>query len=548
MCLMTEQERLVAAFVAHVAAMDLPRHHFLRTPEGDCLLTDDLRGLLWTELDAWLQRELLSLDTTDQADLALAKAVRQAARKAVEPLASAEEARIAVWQAPRPVAETFWCVSLALLPPDLRAEAAANPAQRDAWRTLYGDDAPSDAAMVDTRHHGKAFADRLLAALGDRQPDGLLYHADNHDALAHLASELAGQVRCIYLDPPYNTGNEAFSYRDSYQRIAWQVMMTERLAAARELLADDGAIFVSIDNNEQARLRGILDDVFGERNFVETFLWTRTKTPPGLASKSRKIVEFVHCYERRLSPRPFRGRPLDNGDAPLLNTGNRQRTLAFPAGSIAANLPDGTLPAGPRGKVELLSDAEVRDGRIVNAIEVAGPFKWQQSFLDRELAGGTTLLVRSPAFSLRFQRPDSGRCKAPSNLLDADLPTSLGTNESASAELRAMGLSGFSYPKPVSLVAHLARMNTGPGDWVLDCFAGSGTTGAAVMALNRADGLGRRFALAECDDSFDSVLLPRLMKAAYASEWRDGRPSSADGLSQLWRVTLLARLTGITAG
>ncbi|MBI5833690.1 MAG: site-specific DNA-methyltransferase [Armatimonadetes bacterium] len=536
---MAERDQWVAEFLAHIAALDLPRHHYIRLPDRDLLLTADLRGILRAELDTWLARRLLDLDTADALDLA--RAVREAARAAVEPLAEAEEARIARWQAPRAAVEEFWCVTLDRVPESLHAEIAGNAAQRQAWAALYGDDRLNLHAMVDTRLFGAEFTQRLLTTLGDAPPDGTVYHGDNHDALAHLAGELAGRVRCIYLDPPYNTGNEAFTYRDSYQRTVWRTMMTERLTAAREMLATDGAVFVSIDNNEQARLRLLMDEVFGERNFVETFLWTRTKTPPALAAKSRKTVEFVHCYERRLSSTPYRGRPLDNGDAPLLNTGNRERELTFPAGSILTSLPDGEYAPGPRGKVELLTAATVADGRIVNAITVRGPFKWQQSFLDAELAGGTTLLVRTAAFSMRFQRPDRGRCKPPGNQLDADLPSDVGTNESASAELRAMGLSGFSYPKPVSLVAALVRMNTGAGDIVLDFFAGSGTTGAAVLALNRADGLGRRYVLAELGDHVDTVLLPRLIKAVYAAEWRDGRPLPGTGVSHVLRVVRLAR-------
>ena len=177
-----------------------------------------------------------------------------------------------------------------------------------------------------------------------------IIHGDNLEALKSLLPEYEGKVKCIYIDPPYNTGNEGWTYNDNVnhpkikkwldetlkakeqdkvtaigvddltRHDKWLCMMYPRLKLLHKLLDENGVIFISIDDHELAHLRLLMDEIFGRSNFIEYFCWTKTSTPPSLANKSRKTVEYVVCYEKRKDNLKYNAELSDGGDAPLLNS------------------------------------------------------------------------------------------------------------------------------------------------------------------------------------------------------------------------------------
>lgn len=334
---------------------------------------------------------------------------------------------------------------------------------------------------------------------------------DNVHVLKLLQNEYRGQVDMIYIDPPYNTGKE-FVYTDRMKSHSeWLNMMYPRLVLGRELLRDDGVLFVSINEVEMHHLRCILDEIFGEENYIETFVWTKTNTPPSLSAKSRKTVEYILCYEKKRNRRPYKGELLENGDAPLLNRGNPVADLVFPIGSIKLRIADGTYTRGTYAKVELLEDVIVQNGTNATPCVLRGEFKWSQKRVDAEIGLGTYFLIKSKRFSIRYKRVDAEKYKAPTNRIERkytepnlDRFVGVGTNETASLELDALGLGGlFDYPKPVSLIQYLARFSVGNDALILDFFAGSGSTAAAVLALNAEDGGTRRFVCVQLPEAID---------------------------------------------
>ena len=339
---------------------------------------------------------------------------------------------------------------------------------------------------------------RALTAGGPDAPNHILIEGDNLEALTTLTYTHAGKIDVIYIDPPYNTGNKDFIYNDSYvdsedsyRHSKWLSFMSRRLKIAKKLLSDRGIIFISIDDNEQANLKLLCDsaELFGEKNFVGTFFWKRTSTPPALSYKIRRKLEFVLCYQKSAIPqRTFAQGYVDGGDAPLLNSGNPRGILTFPVGTVHFNLPDGIYSPNSTYKIELLDDIEVVDGLNANEFRAAGNFKWGQSNLEREVSEGTYFLIKSRQFSPRFQKATKAT-KVPSNIIDDEV--NVGTNEDAQKEMLGFNLSSsFDYAKPSSLIAYLTKMPF----WdekditVLDFFAGSGTTLHAVMLLNAEDG------------------------------------------------------------
>lgn len=235
--------------------------------------------------------------------------------------------------------------------------------------------------------------------------DNLIIKGNNLLALHTLKKEFAGKVKLIYIDPPYNTGNDSFQYNDSFNESTWLTFMKNRLEIARDLLSKDGKMFIQCDDNEQAYLKILMDEVFKAQNFVETFVWKNTDNAPALSKKTRKNLEFIHCYEKVLdTTKGYVGRDSDNDDAPLLNSGNPITVLEFKPKIIQFRIPDGNYPKGIYDKVELLDDLVINKGKNENTIRLKGRFKWQQSFLDTEVSNGTYFLVKSNKFSVLLKK------------------------------------------------------------------------------------------------------------------------------------------------
>lgn len=379
--------------------------------------------------------------------------------------------------------------------------------------------------------------------------ENLYIEGDNLEVLKLLQESYLGKVKMIYIDPPYNTGND-FIYRDDFKQNVedyneelglfdedgnrmfkntesngryhsdWCSMMYSRLMLARNLLSNDGAIFISIDDNEQENLKKICDEVFGEQNFSTQFIWTKTSTPPSLSHKCRKTVEYVLCYEKNLDNTRYFGSLLSGGDVPLLNSGNPIKELVFPVGSVRFNfVKNGKVDCGIYEKVELLDDIIVADGVNQKQFRMKAEFKWGQPMLNEEIANGTYFVIKTEKLSIRFQRPyDENNFKTPNNFLNLELnkEIGIGTNESAVKELENLSLSKFfDFPKPASLIKYLINMicKFDKEAIILDFFSGSATTAHAVMQLNAEDGGKRKFILVQLPE--ETAAKSEAYKAGY---------------------------------
>lgn len=356
---------------------------------------------------------------------------------------------------------------------------------------------------------------------------------DNLEVLKILQESYLNKIKCIYIDPPYNTGND-FIYNDKFSKLSndeliesgqidengnklvannnsngrfhsdWLSMIYPRLKLARNLLKNDGVIFISIDDNEVANLKEICDEIFGENNFAAQFMWTKTSTPPSLSYKCRKTVEYVLAYQKNYNSNKFFGSLLDGGDVPLINTGNPNKELLFSKNSTQITfIENGVIPKGTYDKVELLDDIKVKNHRNINEFRMIGGFKWTQETLEEEIKKETYFLLKSNKMSVRFQRKSTEESfKTPNNNLNIELnkEINIGTNETAVKELNEYGLCGiFDFPKPTSLIKYLIDMvsHYDKNITILDFFSGSGTTADAVLRLNSEDGGNRKFIMVQ---------------------------------------------------
>ena len=295
----------------------------------DYFIHKDLGGFLRRELDLYLNTEVLNLDDLEQGDalrldraLARVRATRHIGGKIIDFLAQLENFQKQLWLKKKFVLETQWCVTLDRVPEALYPEIAANAAQCEEWVELFAvDEIPVNGGatwnnppsvdflkanpylVLDTRHFDRDFTDRLLAALADAgslddQLDGLLVHGENFQALNLLQARYHGEVQCIYIDPPYNTGNDEFIYKDRYKHSSWLAMMNERIYLAKQFLRSSGTFFTSVDYNEISKLKELLDVIFGD-NIEGLISWRRRHNQPNDPTKMIGLVaEYLLAYAR----------------------------------------------------------------------------------------------------------------------------------------------------------------------------------------------------------------------------------------------------------
>lgn len=346
---------------------------------------------------------------------------------------------------------------------------------------------------------------------GSENPNHILIEGDNLYALTALSYTYEGKVDVIYIDPPYNTGNNDFIYNDKfigeedcYRHSKWLSFMEKRLKIARRLLSDKGVIFISIDDNEVSNLKLLCDEIFGERNFIDIFSWNKTETPANLSLKTKKAIEYILCYVKTPSQAKFRGlskKSISNNG--LMNQTNAVHELIFPANVVDTKLANGIYLKGLYGtssyEIELLEDTEVKDGIFIREIKLKGKFKWAQDYLMKAIKEGTQISIKTKAFSPSYEKAEY-EPEVPWNLINKSF--GVDTNETASNQLKEIiGESSFSYPKPVTLIKYL--INFIDANTIIDFFAGSGTTLQATMQLNAEDGGHRQCILVQGKEKDD---------------------------------------------
>lgn len=279
---------------------------------SDYFIHKDLGGFLRRELDFFIKNEVLFLDDLEgrmSADLDSAlqkvKAVRAVGGKIIDWLAQLEDFQKRLWTKKKFVAETFWLVSSDLVAPERYSTIVRNERVMSTWSRTYGDVPKGTAAhqrrMLDTRDLPGDAGAAIIRELGDidRLPGGLLVHGENYQALRILNGRYGEQIKVVYIDPPYNTGQDGFLYKDNFRSSTWATMIFDRLRAAGALMSRDGAIFVSIDKNERDTLLWQLRYTFGASNFVEELIWVQDTVSNNAPTYSTNH-EYIEVFAKHL--------------------------------------------------------------------------------------------------------------------------------------------------------------------------------------------------------------------------------------------------------
>jgi adenine-specific DNA-methyltransferase len=351
-----------------------------------------------------------------------------------------------------------------------------------------------------------------------------IIHGDNLEALKSLLPEYEGKIKCIYIDPPYNTGNESWVYNDNVnhpkikkwlgevvgkdgedltRHDKWLCMMYPRLKLLHKLLADDGAIFISIDDNEQANLRLICDEIYGAGNFMNNIIWQKKFSPQNDARYFSDNHDFVLCYTKNKNNwnRNLLSR-TENQNARYKNIDNDPRGV-WTSGDISVK----TYSATNDYPIETPS------GRIVNP-PIGYCWRFSKEKFNELLNDNRIWFGANGENVPRFKRflDDVQQGIVP---LTIWMHEEVGHNQSAKQDLKKIfdnDTVPFDTPKTTQLIEKIIKISSNQDDIILDSFAGSGTTAHAVLNLNKKDGGNRKFILIEMEEYANTITAERVKR------------------------------------
>lgn len=352
---------------------------------------------------------------------------------------------------------------------------------------------------------------------GDKNAENMLIYGDNLLALKALEQDYSGKIKCVFIDPPYNTGSAFTHYDDGLEHSLWLTMMRDRLEILRLLLAENGSIWITIDDNEAHYLKVLCDEVFGRGNFVSNFIWQKSY---GGGSKARWFVglhEHVLCYAKNMALLPDMWLPPDPEAA--------KKYYKYSDNKYAERGPYRLQPLATTSmddRPNLKYPIILKDGREVWPEK---QWQWSKDRVERAMADDEIVIIeKSGKLTVSYKqylRDASGeeRRRKPVTIITGHY-TQHGTYES----MELFGLEDkFSFPKPEGLIHTILEGCTKPGDIVLDSFAGSGTTGAVSLKM------GRRWIMVELGEHCHTHCIPRMQKVC------DGTDQGGISKAQNWQ-------------
>lgn len=363
----------------------------------------------------------------------------------------------------------------------------------------------------------------------------LYIEGDNLDVLKCLKETYLHKVKMIYIDPPYNTGND-FVYEDDFAQSSedylansgqfdeqgnrmftnaesngrfhtdWLNMIYPRLKVARDLLTDDGVIFISIDDNEVENLRKVCDEVFGEQNFVDCLHWKKKKQPSFLAKHTAKVMEYVIVYAKNtFKLEKLSVEKVSDSNKKVININNKVSSRIFKPGvRVKSEEQTGIIKAGVyTGRsmdVEYKNDIYYENGRTTNEVEVVSKFSDSQSNIDTFIQKDLLYITKNFLLRRDVGEEAAEKRKSITDLLLNDF----GDNQESDKEfLELFDKKYFDYTKPIKLIYNLVKSNFTEEGIILDFFSGSATTAHAVMQLNSEDGGNRKFIMVQLPEKTD---------------------------------------------
>lgn len=528
--------------------------------KSDYFIHKDLKGFLERELDFFIKNEILDVDTIGSATernistyITRVRVIKAVTQKIINFLAQIENFQKKLFEKKKFVLQDEYCLTLDRVPEKIRENilnlVLNNKNQLEEWENLYNekisekedlylndsnlfDEKSFKKLVIDTRHYDQEFKEELLAAFENLEEEikGLMINSENFQALSLMLEKYKGKVKCIYIDPPYNTGGDDFVYKDNYQHSSWLTMMENRLELAKRLLSDDGILFISIDDNEHSNLKELSDQIFGVNNFVSNIIWQKKYSPQNDARYFSDNHDFILTYSKNKDIwRPYLLPRTDEMNARYQNPDNDERgpwkssdlsvKRVTPKDIYEITTPSGRKILPPQGRSWVVSSEKfeemVKDNRIWFG-EDGNNVPSVKRFLSEVKDGITPMTIWT------YEEVGHNQ-EAKQNLINL-----LQDEDDV-----------FDTPKTLRLIKRILQIGSNKNDIVMDFFAGSGTTGHACLDLNREDEGQRKYIQVELGDYFYTTMLPRIKKVMYSQEWKDGKPQDNDGYSHFFKYQRL---------
>ena len=547
----------------------------------DYFIHKDLKGFLSRELDFFIKNEILYIDdildiSSSQIENTLnkVKTFKTIADKIIAFLSQIEEFQKKLWLKKKFVIDANYCITLDRIDEKYYEEILNNSEQLKEWKKLFNvevkniEDLKKEKFLVlDTKFFNTDFKNKLLSEFDDidEECNGLLISSENFGALNLLQNRYKEQLKSIYIDPPYNTNASEIIYMNGYKHSSWITLMENRLALSTKFLKNDGIIQVAIDEEEQRFLNILLDNVYGANNFISAI--SIQHNPKGrdqeyIASSHEYLLTYAKNEETAITNgfkiigKDFETKyPLvdDEGryrELPLKRTGSdsRRQDRPYMFYPFLINKIDGTLSLPPHDEYKNIFDStkKIFDDEFLDKLRKKyemdyifvlpqndnGEYlRWRwgyDSCLDA--IQNNILVVKNNTV---YNKDRSNENVKPKSFWYGDKydASSKGTN----LLKNIMGNKIFDYPKSVYAVMDAITITANRNSTLLDFFAGSGTTGHATIKLNREDNGSRKYILVEMGNYFDSVTKPRIQKAIYSDNWKDGKPQDKIGISQMFK-------------
>lgn len=549
----------------------------------DYFIHKDLKGFLMRELDFYIKSEIIHLDDIDTINekrvgtyLAKVKAIKRVGKIIIDFLAQIENFQKKLWLKKKFVVSTDWCITLDKIDESFYPEIISNVEQVKEWIDLYAIDRivenlttvafsnpptieflyQNKNLIVDTRYFTKDFKERLLATIDrlDEQTDALLIRSENFQALNLLQCKYKGQIDNVHIDPPYNTDTSGFLYKNNYRHSSWASMMRDRIELAYNLLDEEyGGFQCHIDENEYELLFNIFN-LFG-RASAGTIVWNKLNPMlgrKGVATQHEYIIYRTN-FDKSIYAKSDTIEVLkeyaataikENGGA--VNSQSRKQ--------FAKLVSQNKMLSGGDKAYHHLDD----DGTIYRLVAMGAP--------EKRTDPKYFIPLIHPLTKKPCPVPPNGWSRKPETMqnlindgtivfgtdentqpqkkvtlsLDStrQIASVLSEGKSGKADLDKLGLN-FPYAHPVSMYETLISVNDSRR--VIDFFAGSGTTGHAVINLNRTmNKRDKKYILVEMGEYFLTVTIPRIKKVVYSDDWKDGTPlNRVSGVSHILKYHVL---------
>lgn len=547
-------------------------NNFTAKSTFDYFIHKDLGKFLNRELDFYIKNEIMHLDDIDNETeakveqyLGKIKVLRRVARKIIQFLSSLENFQKKIWLKKKFVLETNYCITLDRVPEELYPSIVANDKQKEEWIKLFAIDEIKGYAgkltidflknnpflVLDTAFFDTDFKYKLLASIDDfdTQCDGLLIHSENFQALNLLQEQYRERIGCIYTDPPYNTAASEIAYKNSYKHSSWIALLDTRVKESKKLLSPNASVCYTIDDAEGAYLTLLLDSVYGNDNLLGHL--TIVHNPRGRSDDKF----FASCHEYGLIYAVDKNNTTTN----LLPLTDEQK-LDFPLNDNVSNyrlLPlkrtgsNSTPNERPKLYYPIYYNIQLEEASLerlhnddveILPMDTSGGKRVWRWGKEKFLASWKDELV----FKVDNNRNVSIFTK--DRIKEGRKPKTVWSDPRYDASSHGTILLtdmfgdryGFDYPKSLCAVQDTVSILSNKQSLILDFFAGSGTTGHAVIKLNREDEESyRKYIMVEMGNYFDKVTKPRIEKVIYSEDWKDGKPISRKGSSHCFKYIRL---------